>query len=68
MNFTGLATTSRIFHIGKKQVSKTTKTDTMKVVEENSKTRNMTSFDIVESGTQAMSLFFGGTDKPTLSF
>ena len=40
----------------------------MKVVEENSKTRNMTSSDIVESGTQAMSLYFGGTDKPTLSF
>ena len=57
--FTGLDTTSRIFHIG---VSKIQKADTMKTVAGNSTTRNMTPSDIVDSGTQLMQ------NKPTLSF
>ena len=48
--FTGLDTTSRIFHIHKSRYQKLQKTDTMKVVAGNSTTRNMNPSDIFESG------------------
>ena len=48
--FTGLDTTSQIFHIGA-GIKK--KPDTMKVVVGNATTRNMTPSDIVANGAQA---------------
>ena len=43
-------------------------TDTMKSVAGNYTTSNLSLSAIFESGAQTMSLFFGGNDKPTLSF
>ena len=63
--FTRLDTTSRIFHIETSNGNqKLQKTDAMKFVAGNSTTKNMNPSDIFESDA----LFFGGKDKPTLSF
>ena len=65
--FTGLDKKNGYFTLEKAGFPKLL-TDTMKSVAGNSTTSNLSLSDIFESGAQTMSLFFGGNDKPTLSF